>query len=69
MINAIFRSIKGVFLRNTIILNQNRTKMNNQIAVFEEKKIRHIEHEDEMYFSVVDVIEALTDLPNPRNYR
>jgi DNA-damage-inducible protein D len=42
--------------------------MNNQIAVFEQKKIRHIEHEGEMYFSVVDVIEALTDSPNPRRY-
>ncbi len=42
--------------------------MNNQIAVFEQKKIRHIEHEGEMYFSVVDIIEALTDSPNPNNY-
>ena len=42
--------------------------MNNQIAVFEQKKIRHIEHEGEMYFSVVNVIEALTDSPNPNNY-
>ncbi len=42
--------------------------MNNQIAVFEQKKIRHIEYEGEMYFSVVDVIEALTDSANPRNY-
>ena len=42
--------------------------MSNQIAVFEQKKIRHIEHEGEMYFSVVDVIEALTDSPNPRRY-
>ncbi len=42
--------------------------MSNQIAVFEQKKIRHIEHEGEMFFSVVDVIEALTDSPNPRRY-
>ena len=42
--------------------------MTNQIAVFEQKKIRHIEHEGEMYFSVVDVIEALTDSLNPRRY-
>ena len=40
----------------------------NQIAVFEQKKIRHVEHNGDMYFSVVDVIEALTDSPNPRNY-
>lgn len=42
--------------------------MSNEIAVFEQKRIRHIEHNGEMYFSVVDVIEALTDSPNPRNY-
>ena len=42
--------------------------MSNQIAVFEQKRIRHIEHEGEMYFSIVDVIEALTDSLNPRNY-
>ena len=42
--------------------------MSHQIAVFEQKKIRHIEYEGEMYFSLVDVIEVLTDSPNPRNY-
>ncbi len=42
--------------------------MDNQIAVFEQKKIRHVEHNGEIYFSVVDIIEALTDSPNPNNY-
>ena len=42
--------------------------MDNQIAVFEQKKIRHIEYNGETYFSVVDVIEALSDSANPRNY-
>lgn len=42
--------------------------MNQEIAVFEQKKIRHIEHNGEAHFSVVDIIEALTDSPNPRNY-
>ena len=38
--------------------------------VFEGHKIRSIWDEDkeEYYFSVVDVIEVLTDSPNPRNY-
>ena len=40
----------------------------NQITVFEQKKIRHMEHNGDMYFSVVDVIEALTDSPIPRRY-
>ncbi|MEI8011980.1 MAG: Bro-N domain-containing protein [Candidatus Omnitrophota bacterium] len=38
------------------------------LVVFENKKIRRIFHENEWFFSVVDVIEALTDSPTPRQY-
>jgi len=41
---------------------------NNALAVFESKQIRRIWHNEQWYFSVVDVIEALTDSSNPRNY-
>ncbi len=41
---------------------------NNSLTVFQDKKIRRIWHKEEWYFSVVDVIEALTDSGNPRNY-
>ncbi len=40
----------------------------NKLSVFEGKNVRRIWHKDEWYFSVVDVIEALTDSSNPRNY-
>ena len=40
----------------------------NKLSVFEGKNVRRIWHKDEWYFSVVDVIEALTDSVNPRNY-
>jgi hypothetical protein len=40
----------------------------NQLAVFEQKKIRQIEHNGEMYFSIIDVIEVLTQSVNPRKY-
>lgn len=40
----------------------------NKIIVFGSKKIRRIWHNDEWYFSVVDVVEALTDSPTPRQY-
>jgi len=40
----------------------------DKIIVFQSKKIRRTWHEDEWYFSVVDVVEALTDSPSPRKY-
>ncbi len=43
-------------------------KTANKIAVFEDKKIRRLFHKGEWYFSVVDIIEALTDSSNPRRY-
>ena len=39
-----------------------------KIIVFGAKQIRRVWHDNEWYFSVVDIIEALTDSPNPRNY-
>jgi len=40
----------------------------NKIAIFQKKEIRRVEHNGEWWFSVVDVIEALTDSKNPRDY-
>ena len=42
----------------------------SNIKLFQDKKIRSNWNEDEeqWYFSVVDVVEALTDSPNPRQY-
>ncbi len=46
--------------------------MDNQTAIklFEAKQVRTVwnEEEEEWYFSVVDVIEVLTDSPRPRKY-
>ena len=40
------------------------------IKLFQDKKIRSAwnDEEEQWYFSVVDVVEALTDSPNPRQY-
>jgi hypothetical protein len=38
------------------------------LVVFQDKKIRRLWHNEEWYFSVVDVVEALTDSPTPRQY-
>jgi DNA-damage-inducible protein D len=42
--------------------------MNTKIALFKGKKIRKTLHKNEWWFSVVDVVEALTDSANPRDY-
>ena len=40
----------------------------NALVVFQGKGIRRIWHEREWHFSVVDVVEVLTDSPTPRQY-
>jgi prophage antirepressor-like protein len=40
----------------------------DKIIVFENKKIRRIWHEEEWYFSVIDVVGVLTDSLNSRDY-
>ncbi len=44
--------------------------MENKIKIFESKQIRTLwnETEEEWYFSVVDVVDILTDSANPSNY-
>jgi DNA-damage-inducible protein D len=42
--------------------------MDNKLVVFRGKEIRRVLEKNEWYFSVVDIIEALTDSDNPRNY-
>ena len=39
-----------------------------KIIVFGAKQIRRTWHQEQWYFSVVDIIAALTDSDNPRNY-
>ncbi|KKT55715.1 phage antirepressor protein [Candidatus Giovannonibacteria bacterium RIFCSPLOWO2_12_FULL_44_25] len=43
-------------------------KNDSKIAIFRGKKIRKTIHNNEWWFSVVDVVEALTDSVNPRDY-
>ncbi|MFH1400788.1 MAG: hypothetical protein ABIH41_04670 [Nanoarchaeota archaeon] len=40
----------------------------NKLVVFQDKKIRRVWHNDEWYFSIVDVVAVLTDSPTPRQY-
>lgn len=43
-------------------------KTNDNLVLFESSKIRRIEHNDEWYYSIVDVIEILSESKNPRDY-
>jgi hypothetical protein len=42
--------------------------MNNELMNFDNKPIRKIWHNDEWYFSIVDVIAVLTDSTSPKTY-
>lgn len=57
-------------LQNDNINKQQGVNMENEIKVFENKKIRsHYDEEAEKwYFSVVDIIEILTESENPTTY-
>ena len=41
---------------------------NKELVLFESKKIRRKEYNDEWYYSVVDVVEILTESSNPNAY-
>ena len=43
-------------------------KNENKLVVFQDKKIRRLLVDDEWFFSVVDVVAALTDSVNARDY-
>jgi len=47
---------------------QNTNPANNQLAVFQGSTIRKTQHQQEWWFSVVDIIQALTGTDRPRKY-
>lgn len=49
-------------------MKTNKADQKSKIVVFEDKKIRRIFHNEEWCFSIIDIIEVLTESPNPRRY-
>ena len=43
-------------------------EQNNQLNLFEGKLPRKIWHDENWYFSIIDMIEILTDSPQPSSY-
>ena len=43
-------------------------EQDNKIVLFQEKKIRREWHNNEWYFSVIDVVEVLSESLSPRRY-
>ena len=43
-------------------------EQDNKVVLFQEKQIRRVWYNEQWYFSVVDVIEALTDSTQPNRY-
>jgi len=49
-------------------MNKDLPEQRYQVILFEDKNIRRIWHEDEWFYSVVDIIEILTETSRPRKY-
>jgi len=45
-----------------------KNQKSSQISIFNGKKIRKTLHQNEWRFSIIDVIETLTESANPRDY-
>jgi DNA-damage-inducible protein D len=45
-----------------------KTNTTKNIAIFEEKEVRRIWHNEQWYFSIIDIVAILSESPHPRRY-
>ena len=65
-----FVTLKTIVFALYFYRNFKHTKMenNNKIILFQEKEIRRAWHDEEWYYSVIDIIQVLTDSSQPNRY-
>ena len=49
--------------------NGNKMDKNNALVVFQDKKIRRIWHQNQWFFSVIDIVAILTEQEDPQTAR
>ena len=55
-------------MNNEKLIIENEKEQNNKIILFQSRQIRRIWVDNEWWFSVIDIVGALTDSVNPRDY-
>jgi len=45
-----------------------QTNVTRGVSVFEDREVRRVWYEEQLYFSVIDVVAILSESPNPRRY-
>jgi hypothetical protein len=56
------------FIRSLIRIASSKEARLSSMALFEERQVRRLFHNDEWWFVVVDIVLALTDSANPSDY-
>lgn len=51
-----------------ILSIMNKLQNVSEPIIFQQKEIRRVWHKDEWWFSVVDIVEVLSESPSPRQY-